>query len=258
MTDATIAAPVSDDRLFIRNLITAMAVVLVAGFVVQLATGRSSFNAPLIVHAHAVVFMGWVGVTLAQTWLGAAGNIEDHRKLARIAAVWVAALVVFGTWVTIATVQTGRTPFFFQPQVFLVANPLTLVGFLVLLAMALNRRRETDWHARLQLGAFAMLMGPGFGRLLPMPMMIPYGYEIAGLAALIFPLIGMARDRRVMGRPHPAWFWVIGALIAIIAAGPIIGLSPVGAALYDAAVAGTPLAGTSGLDYPPPPGPPPG
>lgn len=37
----------------------------------------------------------------------------------------------------------------------------------------------------------------------------------------------------------------------------VIGFSPIGAGIYDAVVAGTPLAGTSGLDFPPPPGPPP-
>lgn len=257
MTDATIAAPVAGDRLFIRNLVTVMAVVLVAGFVVQLATGRSSFNAPLIVHAHAVVFMGWVGITLAQTWLAAGGHIAAHRNLARLALVWVIGLVIFGTWVTVATVQTGRTPFFFQPQHFLVANPLTLVGFVGLLAAAIYKRGQADWHARLQVGAFLMLMGPGFGRLLPMPLLSPYAFEMAGLVALIFPTIGIFYDWRTHGRPHPAWFWGIGVLLAVIVVARLAGASPIGEGLYDAVVAGTPLAGTNGLDFPPPPGPPP-
>ena len=36
----------------------AMTLVIVAGFSIQLAMGRSSFSAPPLVHAHAVVFMG--------------------------------------------------------------------------------------------------------------------------------------------------------------------------------------------------------
>lgn len=257
MSDVVVNAPATGERLFIRNLMTAMAVILVAGFVVNLAAGRSSFNAPLIVHAHAVVFMGWIGITLAQTWLAASGNIALHRQLARLALVWVIGLVIFGTWVTVATIQTGRTPFFFQPQHFLIANPLLLVGFVALLAAAIHMRQRTDWHARLQVGAFLMLMGPGFGRLLPMPMITPYAHEIAGLVAIIFPLIGILRDWRVDGRPHPAWFWSIGVLLAVVVFGRLIGFSPIGEAIYDAVVAGTPLAGTSGLDFPPPPGPPP-
>ena len=85
MTTMAIDAPLANDRSFFRNLITAMAVILVAGFVVQLAMGRSSFGAPPIVHAHAIAFMGWVSITLAQVWLVAGGNMAAHRKLGYLA-----------------------------------------------------------------------------------------------------------------------------------------------------------------------------
>lgn len=258
MTDANITAPVADDRRFIRNLATGMAVILVAGFVVQLGLGRSSFNAPLIVHAHAVVFMGWVGIVLTQVWLADAGNIVVHKQVGKLAAVWTLGLLIFGTWVTVAAAQTGRTPFFFQPQHFLVANPLTLLGFLGLLVAAYVMRKQTDWHARLQVGAFVMLMGPGFGRLLPMPLLMPYSFEVAGLVALIFPAIGILYDWRTHGRPHPAWLWGIGVLLAVTLLARVIGFSSVGAAIYESTTAGTIVAGTDGLAFPPPPGPPPG
>lgn len=257
MTDANITAPLTDDRRFIRNLATGMAFILVAGFVVQLGTGRSSFNAPLIVHAHAVVFMGWVAIVLTQVWLAGAGNIALHRQVGKLAAIWALGLLVFGTWITVAAVQTGRTPFFFQPQHFIIANPLSLYAAIGLLVAAYLMRKQTDWHARLQIGSLTLLMGPGFGRLLPMPFLPPYAFEIAGLVALIFPAIGILYDWRTHGRPHPAWFWGIGVLLGVVVVARLIGFSPIGEAVYDAVVAGTPLAGTSGLDYLPPPGPPP-
>ncbi len=258
MTTANISAPVADDRRFIRNLATGMAIILVAGFVVQLALGRSSFNAPLVVHAHGVVFMGWVGIVLTQVWLAGAGNFALHRQVGKLAAIWALGLLVFGTWVTVAAVQSGRTPFFFQPQHFIVANPISLYAAIGLLAAAYVMRKQTDWHARLQIGSFVLLMGPGFGRLLPMPFLTPYAFEIAGLVALIFPAIGIFYDWRTHGRPHPAWFWGIGVMLAVVVVSRVIGFSPVGEAVYDAVVAGTPIAGTSGLDFLPPPGPPPG
>ena len=46
-----------DDRFFLITAF-AMAAVVVAGFSMQLAMGRSSFASPLRVHSHAVVFMG--------------------------------------------------------------------------------------------------------------------------------------------------------------------------------------------------------
>jgi hypothetical protein len=257
MSDVTIGMPATADRRFIRNLATVMAAILVSGFVVQLAMGRSSFGAPLIVHAHAVVFMGWVAIVLAQVWLAGAGNIAVHRRVGKLAAIWACGLLVFGTWITVAAVQTGRTPFFFQPQHFLIANPLTLYGAVGLLVAAYLMRKQTDWHARLQIGSFALLMGPGFGRLLPMPFLPPFAFEYASLTALVFLAIGILYDWRMHGRAHPAWFWGAGVLIGAVLLARVIGFSPIGEAVYDAVVAGTPLEGTSGLDYLPPPGPPP-
>lgn len=254
MTDASVSAPLADDRKFIRNLATGMAVILVSGFVFHLAMGRSSFSAPTIVHAHAVVFMGWVGIVLTQVWLAGTGNIALHRKVGKLAAVWALGLVIFGTWVTVATVQTGRTPFFFQPQHFVVSNPLGLYAAVGMMVAAYIMRKQTDWHARLQAGSFMMLMGPGFGRLLPMPFMTPYAFEISSGVALIFPLIGIIYDWRTKGRIHPAWFWSIGVLIGALLLSRMIGFSPIGEAIYEAVVAGTPQAGTNGLDFPPPPG----
>ncbi len=256
MTDATIDVPATSDRRFFRNVITVMAVILLSGFVVQLALGRSSFGAPLIVHAHAVVFMGWVFITLTQTWLGASGNIALHRQVGRIAVVWVIGLVILGPMVTIAAIQTARTPFFFQPQHFLIANPTTLVGFVGLFGAAIVLRRQTEWHMRLQVGAFAMLMGPGFGRLLPMPFLPPYAFEIAELTALVIPIVCLVRDWRVHGRLHPAWLWSMGVLVGTLLLARILAFSPVGEALYAAVTSGGGMAGTDGLAFPPPPPPP--
>jgi hypothetical protein len=250
------AAPAADTRFF-RAFMTVMAVVLVSGFVVQLALGRSSFLAPPVVHVHAVFFMGWVAIVLTQFWLAGSGAIALHRQLGRVAMVYAVALLVLGPLVTLAAVQTGRVPFFFQPQHFLIANPLSLVPFLGLFAAAIVLRKRTDWHARLQIGAFLPLLGPGFGRLLPMPFLTPYAFEIAGLVALVVPTIGIARDIKVHGRAHPAWWWGIGALIAVSVLARVLAFSPVGDGLYDLATAHTPMAGTDGRAFPPPPGPPP-
>lgn len=100
----------------------------------------------------------------------------------------------------------------------------------------------------------ALILVAGFVRLLPMPLLPSYAFEIAGLAALIFPPIAVLYDWRIHGRPHPAWFWGIGMLTGATLLARVIGFSPVGEAVYEALVADTPLAGTSGLDFPPPPG----
>jgi len=149
-------------------------------------------------------------------------------------------------------------PFFFKPLQFLVFDPVSLFTFMGLTTAAIVLRRQTDWHRRLHFCAMAMLLGPGFGRLLPMPLLIPWSWEVTFAACLLFPLVGMAMDLRRSGRVHPAWGWGVAALLvsAVVVEG--VTYSPAGTALYNAVAAGSPGAAVAPLAYPPPPGPPPG
>lgn len=252
-TDSLPASARRDDGFFLGSAI-AMTVVLVAGFSVQLAMGRSSFSAPLLVHAHAVVFMGWVGINLLQNVFVATGRPALHRRLGWLACGWIVAMLVLGCAVTLAMVRRGSVPFFFQPLQFLVFDPVSLLAFAGLTAAAILLRRRTDWHRRLHFCAMAMLLGPGFGRLLPMPLLIPWAFEATVAATMIFPLVGMAADLRRDGRVHPAWAWGFAAILGSVLLIEAITYSPVGGALYTAVVAGSPAADVPPLAFPPPPG----
>lgn len=242
---------ISDDRFYFR-LAMIMAGLVVLGFGTQLAMGRSSFHAPIILHAHAVVFMAWVALYLIQTWAVAHGRLHWHRRLGWIALVHVPLMIVLGFAVTMALVRAGRAPFFFIPQHFLVVNPLTLLCFAGLTAAAILRRRRADWHKRLHLCAMAALMGPAFGRLLPMPLLMPLGYELAALAGLLFPLAAMLRETR-RGALHPAWRWGLPALPLTLILAAAIGYSSLGGSIYAAITAGAPGARVAPLSFAPPP-----
>jgi hypothetical protein len=248
-------APTEEVRFYFK-LAVAMALTVVAGFGLQLAMGRSSFAAPPVVHAHAVVFMGWVGIYVLQNWLVASGNVALHRRVGWFAVAWVGLLIWFGLAVTASIIQRGAAPFFFLPQHFMMANPIGLLGFVILLAAAVTLRRRTDWHRRLHLCAMAMLMGPAFGRILPMPLMTPYAFEIASLAGLIFPLVAIWREARA-GAVHPAWRWGVPVMPVTLLLALWLGHSAVGASLYQWVTAGTPGAAVAPLEYGMPPGPPP-
>lgn len=244
----------ADNAPFFLKLAVAMAITVAFGFSMQLAMGRSSFGAPLVVHVHAVVFMGWVCIYVLQNWLVASGRVAVHRQLGWLALGWVLLMLVFGLAVTVSVVQRGAVPFFFLPQHFMVANPLGLLGFIALLTAAIAMRKRTDWHRRLQLCAMAMLMGPAFGRILPMPFMTPYAFEIASMAGLIFPLIAVWREWRA-GAVHPAWRWGLPVMPIMLLLAFAISHSAVGGAIYDAVSAGTKGADIAPLDYgAPPPG----
>lgn len=254
---ATIAQPplapaAGDERFFLRSAIL-MALLVAVAFSFQLAMGRSTFASPIRVHIHAVLFMGWVAIYLTQNILVSAGRMDLHRRLGWLAAAWAGAMVISGFVVITAMVRAGTVPFFFTPLQFLVFDPMTLLTFAGLTAAAIRLRRRTDWHRRLHFCGMAMLLGPAFGRLMPMPLLVPYAWEVTFAACLLFPLAGVWRDVRRSGRAHPAWRWGIGAMLGSFLVTNAITLSPLGTAIYDRVTAGSPGAAVEPLAYPPPP-----
>lgn len=243
---------VSDEGFFLRGAI-AMVLVIFAGFSLQLAMGRSSFSSPWLVHAHAIVFMGWVMLYLLQNIFVATGRMALHRRLGWIATGWIVAMLVLGCAVTVAMVRRGQVPFFFRPLEFLVFDPLSLFTFAGLTAAAIALRRRTAWHRRLHFCGMSMLLAPGFGRLLPMPLLAPWAWEATAAATLLFPLIGMAADKRRTGRVHPAWRWGAGTMLASFVLIEAITYSPVGLSLYESVTTGSPGATVPPLDFAAPP-----
>lgn len=252
LADTPAKPVVSDDRFFLLTAI-AMVLVIVLGFSTQLAMGRSTFASPLLVHAHAVVFMGWVTLYLLQNVFVSTGSMTLHRRLGWIGSGWIVAMLVLGVAVTVAMVRRGQVPFFFRPLHFLVFDPLSLIAFVGLTVAAIRLRRQTDWHRRLHYCGMSMLLGPGFGRLLPMPLLQPWAWEATFVATLLFPAIGVWRDVRRNGQVHPAWIWGIGTMIGALLVTEAITYSPVGSALYDAVTADSPGAAVPALEFAPPP-----
>jgi hypothetical protein len=251
---ATLAAPFDRDEparqeRFLAGLAIFMALVIVAGFSIQLAMGRSSFASPLRVHFHAIAFMGWTTLFVTQSWLATRGPLALHRKLGWIAVAWMGLMIAAGLMVILAVVRNGTSPFFFQPQHFLIANPLSIALFVGFTIWAVRMRHRTDWHARLHISGMTMIMGPGFGRLLPMPLLIPYAFQAAAGAAVIFPLIGMMRDKRQTGRVHPAWWACLAGLAVLVALPGLIAPTKLGESLYRAVTAGSPGASVPGMAF---------
>ena len=217
---ATLGGSVSSDHRFqqseqhfFRLMAVVMATIIVAGFALNLAMGRSTFTVPVVYHVHAFVFFSWVALYVAQNWLIAANRISLHRRLGLLAYGWVPLMVVMGFVIMITSLRRTGGPFFFDQNEFLFSNSMLLVLFGVMVMVALRRRRYTGWHRRLMLTAMSILTGPGLGRLLPMPLMIPNAWRIMMVVTLVFPVIGMVADQRRYGKVHAAWWWGVGAII---------------------------------------------
>ena len=238
-----IAGKMTGEYKFFLTMAIVMALVIVAGFAANLAMGRSSFAVPLLYHVHAFFFFGWVVLYVTQNALVATGSVALHRRLGWLAVIWAPIMVVLGTTMTVYSLKrTGGLPFF-DAREFLFANPFSIISFAGLVAAAIMVRRRTGWHRRLMYCAMAYLTGPGFGRLLPAPLLIPWAFWVASFVApSIFPLIGIVFDYRRTGKVHPAWLWGIGAALAALIAADLVAYSAPGTALTRAVIAGSPAA----------------
>ena len=89
--------------------------------------------------------------------------------------------------------------------------------------------------------AMSALTGPGLGRLLPMPLLIPNAWPIAVAASFVF-----GGDRACWsiggrnGRVHPAYWWGMGINVGGFLASMALAYSPIGYAITEAVIAGTP------------------
>ncbi|MGN3975178.1 hypothetical protein [Tsuneonella sp. SYSU-LHT278] len=250
-SDAPALSLERSERRFFFIMALAMASTIVAGFVLNLATGRSTFASPLAYHVHAVIFMGWIALYLTQAFTIATGRRALHRALGKFAYLWIPAMLAAG--VTIMTVAARRHggPFFFALNEFLISNVMLLACFAGLALWALLSPRHNGWHRRLMLVAMAVLTGPGIGRLLPLPL-IPQAWSVTFVATLVFPAIAVVADKRRRGRVHPAYWWGTGIYAATFAVSMLIAYSGPGIAFTQWVVAGSPGAERPLEPYVPP------
>lgn len=236
------AAPYEErgERRFFLIMAWLMAATIVAGFSFNLAMGRSTFASPISYHVHALIFMGWVAFYVAQNFTIATGRRALHRRLGKLAYAWIPALVAAGIMIMVVVTRRNGGPFFFAINEFLISNIALVACFGGLALWALRQSRNTGWHRRLMLCAMAMLTGPGFGRLLPMPLMIPNAWTISIATTFIFPAIAMMADLRRHGRIHPAYWWGTGIYAATFVVSMFVAYSPLGFSITEAVIAGTP------------------
>jgi hypothetical protein len=200
---------------------------IVFGFLQFAARGFVDYRAvPLYVHVHAVVMVSWLALMVVQPVLVSRGNAALHRRLGWLGAALAAAIVVVCSLVSLWIAQAHMQPPFFTPPFFLALTQLGALAFGGLVTTALVRRRETEWHRRLLIGALVVLMEPALGRVLPMPLIQPYG-EWAVLAVQLGVLaVVMRHDRRTMGAIHPATTAAAAVIVLVHCVVELLAISP--------------------------------
>ena len=168
---------------------------------------------PYWVHVHGAAFIAWTLLFVVQSLTGQGGSRAWHRRMGWASVGLGVALIPLGMGTAIMAIRLGRVPEFFPPTIFMALNIMEVLAFGLLLGLAVKLRRRTDWHRRLMLCAMVAIIGPAFGRILPMPLLGPWGGLAVMLCQLLFVAPLCIHDVATRRRVHGAT--VLGAMIVL-------------------------------------------
>ena len=158
-----------------------------------------------------------LGIYLVQNLLVYTDRVTLHRRLGLFAAGYVGWMVLVGLSVNTLTAMNHRVPPFFETNVFLVMDWMTVLVFAGITWAGVRLRGKTDWHRRLMLCGAIQVMTPGVGRLLPLPLMGTWIIWSIWLVMLVYVGVAMTYDLITRGKVHPAYFWGFGTITVAVA-----------------------------------------
>jgi hypothetical protein len=182
---------------------------------------------PALFHVHGVLMLSWLGLLCTQALLaGTAAGLRVHRQLGWASAGLAPVIVVLTSMTCLTALDLGLFPPFFTPPYFLALIHVGMALFAALVAAAIVRRAQAGWHKRLILGSTILLMDPALGRVLPMPLIMPWGEWLAMAIELAMAALIAQHDRRETGAVHPATGVVALAVIASHVIVELLALTP--------------------------------
>ncbi len=161
---------------------------------------------PLIVHVHALTFVGWLVLFTTQIVLIREGRFALHRRLGIAGAFFATWMMVIGPATAIVAdaarhAKTGETPEFLSVQ---FTDIITFGG---LTAAALLLRKDRIAHKRLMLLGLFYIADAGFARFFNDLVMTPFGdgrlaefgqlYLGSDLLVLALGIYDLVRHRRI-------------------------------------------------------------
>jgi len=222
------------DRAFYLVMSLILTVIVAFGFSHTIPFDLAPPGLPPLLIAHAVIFVVWVLLFVAQPALIVRRSVAMHRKLGWVGAGLACAMILLGSGAILFALWNKTLPFFYPPGLFLVRGFVGLALFAGLLTSAILLRRHADWHKRLMLCAAIVIVTPGLERAMPVPLFganWPFVVDgVLDLIALAGPSLDFIRTRRI----HPAYLYGVGAIIAGQAVVDIVSPSPLAGTLLRA------------------------
>lgn len=224
---ATLSRPQTRTLTFWQKMTVGMSAFIVFGFAQFAMRGFVNYGqAPLVMHLHGFAMLAWLALLVSQSLLAGRGGLALHRRLGWASAVMVPLIVALAISVCVTTLGRGTVPPFFTPAYFLALVIISTLLFALLVAMAVRRRRQADWHKRLMVGSTVILLEPALGRVLPMPLIMPWGEWISMLIQLGVVWIIARHDQREMGHTHPATAAVAATVVLSHVSIELLALTP--------------------------------
>lgn len=224
---ATSADGVVRVELFWQRMATGLAIFIVFGFLQFALRGFvDPVAAPFWVHMHGIAMLSWLALLIAQPTLVSRDNLALHRRLGWVGAGLATVIVALGIFTGLASLALNRFPPFFSPPYFLALTAIETLMFGIVVAWAIRRRRDTDWHRRLMIGATIIILEPALGRVLPLPLMIGWSDIPIGIIQLLVVGIVALHDRRTLGHVHPATKAIAALVIATRLAIYLLSMTP--------------------------------
>lgn len=187
-------------------------------------------QAPLVMHVHGMVMLSWLVLVVTQSLLVGRGGMAVHRRLGWASVVLLPTIAVLAIATCVTALRAGMFPPFFTAPYFLALNIVGMAAFVPLVATAIVLRANGDWHRRLMVGSTVLLMEPALGRVLPMPLIVPWGEWLSMVVQLGVVAIVARHDHREPhdegGRIHPATLVVGLAIVLSHVAVELLAISP--------------------------------
>lgn len=210
-------APARDRRIYILWVALVWAG-MIAGFLPDLSRFLAETPAPpLVLDLHGIVYFVWLVFVTMQIALVEVRNPALHRRLGWWVVGLSIALVPLGLVATMVDMarSAARTPY--EPQ-FIGLEFQAMIVFSILLALAVQMRRDLAAHKRLMILLMVCVLDPGtsraWGFFSPIHPAGAFGWWLNyfwGNAAMLLAMIGWDIGRH--GRVHPALL-TGGALVA--------------------------------------------
>lgn len=158
-----------------------MWVAILSGFGLDSAShiARQGLDYPIIVHLHAIAFVGWLVLFTVQAALIRAHRVDIHKRLGVAGAALAVVMIILGiaTALSVAArnfADHGKTP------EFLAVEFITIFAFSMFTGAGILLRNTPAAHKRSMLLGLFYLSTPGFARFL--------NIALAALLSLAIPL----------------------------------------------------------------------